>query len=100
MNNRFDPLTKGLISVAVILMFAAALVAGQARANLTDDAAAADFVEQSRTGIILNAEIFRKIKSLPAIVGAALSLPGEMDLCLDALRPGISDARRDDSHLK
>jgi hypothetical protein len=100
MSNRFDPLTKGLISVAVILMFAAALVAGQARANLTDEAAAADFVEHSRTGILLSADILRKIESLPAIVGAAFVLPGEMDLCIDALRPGTSGARRDDSLVK
>jgi len=98
MNSRFDPLTKGLISLAVILMFAAALVADQARANLTDDASpAADFVEKSRTGIILNAEIFRAIDTLPAIVGTAFALPGELELCIDVLRPGTNGAGRDDS---
>jgi len=95
MNSRFEPVTKGLISLAVILMFAAALIADQARASLTDEAAAADFVEKSRTGIILNADILRKIESLPAIVGTALALPGDMDLCLDVLRPGTD--RHDDS---
>ena len=40
MNSRFDQLTKGLLSLAVILMFTVALVAGQARANLPADATA------------------------------------------------------------
>ena len=34
MKSRFDQLTKGLLSLAVILMFAAAVIADQARANL------------------------------------------------------------------
>ena len=100
MNSRFDHLTKGLLSLAVILMFAAALVADQARANLTDDAAAnVSFVEKTRTGVILNGEMLRRIDSLPSLVGSVFALPSEVDLCLDVLRPGTSDARRDDSSV-
>ncbi len=87
MNSRIDQLTKGLLSLAVILMFTAALVAGQARANLPADAkAAADFGGTTRIGIILDTESLRKIDASLHIVDKILALPIDIEFSINELR--------------
>jgi len=101
MNNRIDQFAKGMLSLAVILMFAAALVADQARANLPEDATApADFSESARGGILLDAELLRKIDSVPSLIGTIFTLPSEVDSCIDSLMPRSRNARPHGSTVK
>ena len=87
MNSRFDQLTKGLLSLAVILMFTVALVAGQARANLPADAtAAANFGGTTRIGIILDTESLQKIDASLHIVEKILALPIDIEFSINELR--------------
>jgi len=93
MNNRFDQLIKGLLSLAVILMFTAALIAGQAHANLPVQAkATAEFGDPARTAINLNTEFLRKIESMPHLIDTILALPAGIGFCIDELTPGSGDS--------
>ena len=47
MQSRIDQITKGLISLTVMLMFTVALIAGQARANLPTGELALDAAEST-----------------------------------------------------
>ncbi len=81
MNSRFDHLTKGLLSLAVIIMFTVALIAGQARANLPAEVSTtAEFGLETRTSILLDAESLRKIRSLAYAVDTILALPIVIEL--------------------
>ena len=87
MNSRFDQLTKGLISLTVILMFAAALIADQARANLSAAVSAApDASLATHLSIVLDKESLQKIESIPNVINTILALPIEIELTLRAVR--------------
>jgi len=87
MNSRFDQLTKGLISLAVILMFAAALIADQARANLHAAVPAApDASLATHLSIILDKESLQKMDSIPNVINTILALPIEIELTLRAVK--------------
>ena len=99
MNSRFEQLTKGLLSLAVILMFAAALIAGQARANLPAEVSAVpDSSLATRLSIIIDKESLQKIESLPHVVGTILALPIDVELTLRMVRD--KNARSDESLLQ
>ena len=87
--------------MAVMLMFAIALIAGQARANLPADvSASSDFGSATRTGIILDQESLQHIQSLPYLVDAMLALPIDIELSIGelTLRSGNTEvAGSDDS---
>ena len=101
MNSRFDQLIKGLLSLAVILMFTAALIAGQANANLPVQAkATAEFGDPARTGIILNTEFLRKIESMPHLIDTILALLASIGFCIDELTPGSGDSGREVSPVR
>ncbi len=81
MNSRFDHLTKALLSLAVIVMFTVALIAGQARANLPAEVSTTvDFGLVTQTSILLDAESLRKIRSLSYAIDTILALPIVIDL--------------------
>lgn len=81
MNSRFDEITKGLLSLAVMLMLTVALVAGQARANLPVEAPVApEFNLGTELNIAIDAEMLRKIEALPQVVDSILTLPVEIDV--------------------
>ena len=93
MNSRFDQFTKGLLSLAVILMLTAALIAGQAHANLPVQAkATAEFGDAARTGIFLNTQILQYIDSMSHLIDTLLALPAGIEFCIDELAPGSGDA--------
>ena len=97
MNIRFDQLTKGLLSLAVILMFTIALIADQARANLPEEAKAAPEFDLARhVSVVLDPESLRKIDSLPHVVDTILALPIEIEL---TLRTGAADDAGSDQSL-
>ncbi len=104
MNSRFDPLAKGLLSLAVILMFTIALIAGQARANLPAEASAtSDFGLSTRMSVILDSESLSKIRSLPYAIDIILALPIDIELSIDELtlgRGNAEDAGPDDSAVQ
>jgi hypothetical protein len=104
MNSRFDQITKGLLSLAVVVMFTVALIAGQARANLPADVSAtADFGPVVQTNLLLDAESLRKIHSLPYVIDIILALPIDLELSLHdlKLRSGdAADAGSDDSPVQ
>jgi hypothetical protein len=87
MNSRFDLHAKGLISLAVILMFTIALIAGQARANLPAEGSAnSDFVRATELSITLDTESIQKIAALPQLVDAILALPIDVQLTINGLK--------------
>ncbi len=86
MNSRFDQFTKALLSLAVILMFTIALIAGQARANLPAEVSAnSDFGSATRMSIILDQESLQYIQSLPYVVDTMLALPIDIELSIGEL---------------
>ena len=100
MNSRFDLDTKGLISLAVILMFTVALIAGQARANSPAAAANSDFAHATQVSIALDTESPQKINSLMHVVDTVLALPIDIELRINGLtlRKGAAeDAGSDDT---
>jgi hypothetical protein len=101
MNSRFDQYAKGLIPLAVLLMFTIAFVAAQARANLPAEvSASSDFASATRMGIVLDQESLQYIHSLPYAVDTMLALPIDIELGIGelTLRPGNAEpAGSDDS---
>ncbi len=94
MNSRIDQITKGLISLAVMLMFTVALIAGQARADLQADAPATDEIAvATEVSVILDAESLRKLESLLHTIDTVIALPIDIGFSIDdlALRTGNAD---------
>lgn len=86
MNKHFIQVTNGLVPVVVLLLFVVALVAGQARANLPHQVTASAAPTLSAdTKIILNAQMLRKIESLPQIVDSLLTLPADIESAIGTL---------------
>ena len=80
MNSHIDQLTKGLLSLALIIMFTAALVAGQARANLTAEVSpGSDIALVTRMSVILDSESLQKIRWLPHAIDTILALPTDIE---------------------
>ena len=92
MNKHFIQVTNGLVPVAVLLLLVVALVAGQARANLPHHVTAVPTLS-AQTSVILNAEMLRKIESLPQIVDTLLALPADIELTISSFTvPSTKDA--------
>jgi len=104
MNSRFNQLTKVLISLSVLLMFTAALIAGQVRANLPAEVSAAqNFAGATRMSMILESESLRRIDSLSHVVDIILALPIDVELGISVLTPrtgSAEDAGFDDSSVQ
>ena len=97
MNSRFDEITKGLLSLTVILMFAVALIAGQARANFpAEDSSSPEFSLATELNILLDTETLQKIDALPQAFDTLIALPVEIDV---TFRGGKSNADRSDYSL-
>jgi hypothetical protein len=100
MNSRIDQITKGLISLAVMLMFTVAFVAGQARANLQADVAAIEETAvATEISVILDAESLRKLESMLHLIDTVIALPIDIEFSIDefALRAGnTNEAGSDD----
>jgi hypothetical protein len=98
--SRFDLHAKAFISLAVILMFTVALIAGQARANLPAEATAtADFAQATRMSGTLGTKSLQNLDALPHVVNTILALPIDVELRFDGLtlRTGAAeDAGTDD----
>jgi hypothetical protein len=89
MNSRIEQLTKGLLSLAVILMFAAALVADQARAHLPEGTQqATEIAAKAPSGLLFEAATLQKISAIPTFLSSAFNLSSEIDLCTDLLNSG------------
>ena len=93
MNKHFIQVTNGLVPVAMLLLLVVALVAGQARANLPHQVtAAAAPTLSAHTSVILNAQMLRKIESLPQIVDTLLTLPADIEATISTLTlPSTND---------
>jgi hypothetical protein len=104
MNSRFDQLTKGLLSMAVIIMFTVALVAGQARANLPAEVSStADFGLATRMSVMLDSGSLQQIRMPPIAIDTILALPIDLELSIDerSLRMGNAEnAGSDDASAK
>lgn len=80
MDNRIDQITKGLISLAVMLMFAVAFIAGEARANMPADALVlGDRAQGSEAGVVLHAGYLPKLETFPHLIELFLALPIDVD---------------------
>ena len=104
MHNRFDQLTKGLLSLAVIIMFTVALIAGQARGNLTAEVSpTSDFALATRVSVILDSESLQKIRLLPHAIDIVLALPIDIELSIHERSPRTGNAKNaefDDSFVQ
>lgn len=86
MNSRMNHLFRALITLAVILMFAAALISAQAHANLeAKSLASGGFAATTGVSIVLDEESLRTLESLPHVIDAVLALPIVVDLGADDL---------------
>lgn len=78
MNSRIDQITKGLISLAIMLMFAVAFVAGQARANLPPgESVIDDRAQEYKLSILLDAQ--------SVLIDTLRALPIDVDFRIDGL---------------
>ena len=86
MNKHFIQVTNGLVPVVVLLLLVVALVAGQARANLPHQVTAAAVPTLSADAkVILNAQMLKKIESLPQIVDSLLTLPADIEVAIGTM---------------
>ena len=79
MHSRIDQITKGLISLTVMLMFTVALVAGQARANLPQSVSSLGATETISS---FDTESLRRLESLPHLIELVLALPIDVEIRL------------------
>jgi len=84
MQRQFIQKTSGWIPVAVMALLAIALIAGQARANLTKEVAKGQIpLATTSLGAALNAELLRRLESLPTSVNSILDVPESVSRRLD-----------------
>ncbi len=84
MQRQFIQKTSGWIPVAVMALLAIALVAGQARANLPKEAVTGQIpLATTSLGAALNAELLRRLESLPTSVNSLLVVPESVSRRLD-----------------
>lgn len=85
MHKQFIQLTSGWIPVSVLVLFTAALVAGQARANLPNEIKAVPVpAVTTSVSIVLNADVLQKLEVLPLAVDTLLALPSGLDVGINA----------------
>ncbi len=80
MNSRIDQITKGLISLAVMLMFTVALIAGQARANLPARESPVDELERPSIAVKIDSDIHSKLESWSYLLDTFFALPIDIDI--------------------
>jgi len=77
-------MTSGWIPVSVLALLAIALIAGQARANHPKELVTAQIpLGTTSLGAALNAELLRKLESLPASVNTLFVVPENISRRLD-----------------
>jgi hypothetical protein len=88
MSKKFIQMTSGWIPVSVLLLFAAALIAGQARANLPADLKAVPApMSAASMHIVVTGKLLKEnLDDLPNVLESMLKLPIEVDLGNDAGR--------------
>ena len=84
MSKKFIQMTSGWIPVSVLLLFAAALVTGQARANLPAEikSAPAHFATISIEHVV-NSKLIDRLEVLPGTLESDITLPSEIELIID-----------------
>ena len=84
MSNKFIQMTSGWIPVSVLLLFAAALVTGQARANLPAEikSTPAHFATISIEHVV-NSKLIDRLEVLPGALESVITLPSEIELTID-----------------
>lgn len=93
MSKQFIQMTSGWIPIAVMALLAAALIAGQARANLGQEYKPALISAASMpVKIELHTEKLQKLEVLPAVVDRLLAMPINIELSIDTriLRGDVS----------
>ena len=94
-------ITSGWIPLAILALFAAALVDGQARANLPNEIKAAPVPAVSTSvNIVLNAAALRQLEALPQVVDTLLVLPSELAINIDAVTVSPFDRNEHSSRSK
>jgi hypothetical protein len=84
MKKQFIQLTTGWIPVSVLGMLMVALVAGQARANLSAELKAVPTAPiTASVNVVLHADVVKKLEALPLVVDALLALPSDLDVNID-----------------
>lgn len=79
MNKRISKIINSLVGLSVLAMFAVAIVAGQARANLQNNATLkADAQRSTHIHIILTLENVQNLDVIPVLVKTVLDLPSHI----------------------
>ena len=92
MRNRFIQLTSGWIPVSVLLLFAAALVAGQDRANLSPDASAAPVASELTVSVtLLDLNDQARLAAIRNIAASAIPLSERIELAIDVSAYPVND---------
>jgi len=94
MSKRFIEITSGWIPVSVLLLFTAALVTGQAQANLPDEAKSSSMPAAAASfNFVLNKDTLRNVEAVPLVIDSILALPSEFELSIEArILSGKDDA--------
>jgi len=94
MNKQFIQVTNGMLPVAMLALLAVAFIAGQARANIPHEVAAASAPTViGNANILFSVEALKKAESLPHVLDAILSIPDEVELTIQ-LRGKASKTNR------
>lgn len=86
MSKQFIQMTSGWIPIAVLALLAAALIAGQARANLPQEHSPAPLSTAPAPApvkILLNTRMLQKLDVLPAVADRLLDMSINIELRID-----------------
>jgi hypothetical protein len=101
MNKQFIQVTNGMLPVAMLALLAVAFIAGQARANLPSEVAAASAPTViSNASILFSVEALKKAESLPHVLDAILSIPNEVELTIQLRGKASKTNRAGSSHQR
>jgi len=96
MSKQFIQMTSGWIPIAVMGLLAAALIAGQARANLPHEHRAVPVpAATAPVNIVLSTQMLKKLDALPTVVENLLAMPIDIELRIDTriLRGDVSQEK-------
>ena len=78
-------IANGVIGVSLLALLAAALIAGQARANLHPPVLVADADHRPEYGLVLTRGSLKGLDALPQVIDALVALPLTVKISVDGV---------------
>jgi hypothetical protein len=101
MRNQFIQLTSGWIPLSVLLLFAIALITGQARGNVPTEIQATPVppVVTTSIDVVPDSDMLKKLETLPSVADKIMALPFDLEISIEA---GVFDTPASDNqrHLR